>query len=111
MAGGGVRGKANGTARGNMIQAGDTIGDVHLFIEAYPPVGGMTIGRIAGEGVNGINKEFPTIKFKKTGGHGRKTSTGRNKTIGVSGIRGMIESDHNSNNNRETMEKEESRET
>ncbi|HCX02738.1 MAG TPA: hypothetical protein DHO02_10290 [Syntrophaceae bacterium] len=94
-----------------MIQAGDTIGDVHLFIEAYPPVGGMTIGRIAGEGVNGINKEFPTIKFKKTGGHGRKTSTGRNKTIGVSGIRGMIESDHNSNNNRETMEKEESRET
>ncbi|KFO66578.1 hypothetical protein ER57_16495 [Smithella sp. SCADC] len=61
-AGGGVRGKANGTARGNMIQAGDTIGDVHLFIEAYTPVGGMTIGRIAGEGVNGIRVPHDQVK-------------------------------------------------
>jgi len=109
-AGGGVHGKGNGTARITMIRVGDTIGGVHLFIEAYPPVGGMTTGKIVGKGINGINKEYPTSKFNKTGETGKKTSTGRNKIIGVSGIRGMIESAHNSNN-RETMEKEESRET
>ena len=85
-AGGGVRGKANGTARGTMIQAGATIGGIHLFIEAYPQVGGMTTGRIAGKVINGINKEYPTNKFKRTGGHGKKISIGRNKIIGVSRV-------------------------
>ncbi|MDI6743164.1 MAG: hypothetical protein QMD11_10565 [Smithella sp.] len=78
-----------------MMLVGATIGDVHLFTEAYPPVGGTTTGRIVGAGVNGSNKEFPTNKFSKTGEHGKEISTGRNKIIGASGIRGMIESDHN----------------
>jgi hypothetical protein len=71
-AGGGVHGKGNGTARITMIRVGDTIGGVHLFIEAYPPVGGMTTGKIVGKGINGINKEYPTSKFNKTGETGKK---------------------------------------
>jgi len=102
-----------------MMLVGATIGGVHLFTEAYPPVGGTTTGRIAGKGVHGINKEFPTIRFKKTGGHGKEISTGRNKIIGVSGIRSMIESDHNNrlamfirhNRNSEIMKEEEIRKT
>lgn len=107
VAGGGVRGKAAGIVREAMMPAGAIIVGVHLFIAAYPPVGGMTTGRIAGEGVNGINKEFPTIKFNGTGGNGKEISTGRNKIIGVSGIRGMIESDHNKN--KETIKEGKSR--
>jgi len=84
--GGGVHGTVVGTARGIMIQVGAIIGDVHLFIEAYPPVGGMTTGRVVGEGVNGISKEYPTNRFKKTGGHGKRLSIGRKKTDGVSRV-------------------------
>jgi hypothetical protein len=86
VVGGGVRGKGNGTARGTMIQVGATIEGVHLFIEVYPPVGGITTGRIVGKGINGINKEYPTNKFNRTGEHGKGISIGRNKIIGVSKV-------------------------
>jgi hypothetical protein len=89
-----------------MIQVGATIGGAHLFIEVYPQAGEMTTGRIAGEGVNGINTEFPTIKFKKTGGHGNGISTGRNKIIGVSKKRTKRDHDNNSNNNEAMIEEE-----
>ncbi|PKN36627.1 MAG: hypothetical protein CVU62_14010 [Deltaproteobacteria bacterium HGW-Deltaproteobacteria-2] len=111
VVGGGVLGKAAGIVRGAMTPAGAIIVGVHLFIAAYPPVGGMTTERVAGEGVNGINKESPTIKFSGTGEHGNEIGIGRNKIIGVSRVRGVPESDHNSNNNRETMKEEEGRET
>jgi hypothetical protein len=89
-----------------MIQVGATIGGAHLFIEVYPQAGEMTTGRIAGEGVNGINTESPTIKFKKTGGHGNGISTGRNKIIGVSKKRTKRDHDNNSNNNEAMIEEE-----
>jgi hypothetical protein len=116
-AGGGVHGKDNGIARGAMMPVGATIEVVHLFIEAYPPIGGTITGRIVGAGVNGSNKEFPTIKFNKTGEHGKKISTGRNKIIGVSEVRISPKNNHNnrlekfSSHNSETMKEEESRKT
>jgi hypothetical protein len=116
VVGGGVRGKDAGTARITMIQVGATIEGVHLFTEVYPQVGGMTTWKIVGKGIRGTNKEFPTSKFNKTGGTGKGIIIGRNKIIGVSKVRGMIERDHdnNSNNNmnkRQTMKEEEIRET
>jgi hypothetical protein len=86
VAGGGVRGKVNGIAHGTMIQVGVTIVGVHLFIEVYPQAGGMTIGRIVGKGINGINRGCPTIKFNKTGGTGKGISIGRSKIVGVSRV-------------------------
>jgi hypothetical protein len=118
-AGGGVPGKGNGTARITMIQAGVTIADVRLFIEAYPRIGGITTGRIVGEGVNGITKQYPTSKSNRTGEDGRGIIIGRNKIIGVSRVQGMTERDRDNNgnnmnsraamNNGETMKEEEIR--
>ena len=116
-AGGGVRGKENGTARITMIQVGAIIEELHLFIEVYPRIGGITTGRIIGKGVNGINKGYPTMKFNRTGGIGKGINIGRKKTTGVSKIQGMTERDHDNNsrminmNKRETMKEEEIRET
>jgi hypothetical protein len=106
VAGGGVRGKGNGIARGTIIQVGATIEGVHLFIEAYPPVGGMTTGRIAGKGINGINKECPTSKSKRIGGLGKGISIGRSKIVGVSKRRTKRDHDNNSNNNEAMIEEE-----
>ena len=106
-AGGGVRGKDAGTVRITMIQAGDIIVGLQLFIEVSPQIGGITTGRIVGKEINGINKECLTSKSSRTGEDGRKIIIGRNKIIGVSEIREMTERDHghNSNNmnNREAM--------
>jgi hypothetical protein len=86
VAGGGVRGKGNGTARITMIRVGATIVGVHLFIEVYPQVGGMTTGRIVGKEINGINKECHTNKFNRTGEDGRRISIGKSKIVGVSRV-------------------------
>ena len=116
-AGGGVRGKENGTARITMIQVGAIIKELRLFIEVYPRIGGITTGRIVGECVNGINKKYPTSKFSRTGRTGRKISIGRNKIIGVSKILRMTKKDHDNNrrmknmNNRAIMKEEEIRKT
>ena len=93
-----------------MIQVGATIEGVHLFTGVYPPVGGMTTGRIVGKEINGINKECHTNKFKRTGGDGKRIIIGRNKIIGVSKVRGMTEIDHD-NNSIKTMKEEEIRKT
>jgi hypothetical protein len=99
-----------------MIPVGDTIGAVRLFTGVYPRIGGIITERIVGKGVNGINKESPTIKFKKTGRHGKKISTGRNKIIGVSEARISPKNHGNrlekfSSHNSETMKEEEIRKT
>jgi len=114
VVGGGVRGKGNGTARITMIQVGATIEGVHLFTEAYPQVGGMTTDKIVGKGINGTTKQYPTSKSNRTGGAGKGIIIGRNKIIGVSKVRGMIERDHDNNssmNKREIMKEEEIRKT
>jgi hypothetical protein len=87
VGGGGVPGKGNGTARITMIQVGAIIEELHLFIEVYPRIGGITTGRIVGKEINGINKECLTSKFNRTGRTGKKISIGRNKIIGVSKLK------------------------
>jgi hypothetical protein len=96
-----------------MIQAGDTIEELRLFIEIYPRIGEITTGKIVGKGVNGINKKYLTSKFSRTGGDGKGTNIGRNKIIGVSKVRGMTARDHNNNsmNKRAVMTEEEIRKT
>jgi hypothetical protein len=98
-----------------MIQAGATTEELHLFIEVYPRIGGITTGIIVGEGVNGINKKFPTSKFSRIGRAGKGINIGRNKIIGVSKIRGMTERDRDNNssnmNNGAIMKEEEIRKT
>jgi hypothetical protein len=69
-----------------MIQVGATIEGVHLFIEVYPQVGGMTTGRIVGKGINGTTKQCPTSKSNKTGGVGKRIDIGRSKIVGVSRV-------------------------
>ena len=98
-AGGGVPGKGDGTARIIMIQVGVIIAGVRLFIEVYPRIGGITTGRIVGEGMNGTTKQYPTSKSSRTGGTGKGIIIGRNKITGVSRVQGMTEWDHDNNSN------------
>ena len=86
VAGGGVPGKGNGTARITMIQVGAIIEELHLFIEVYPRIGGITTGRIVGKEINGTTKQYPTSKSNRTGKDGRRIIIGRNKIIGVSRV-------------------------
>ena len=84
--GGGVRGKGDGIARGSMIQVGPTIEVFLLFTEGFHPVGGMTIGSVAGKGMNGTTNGYPTKKSNGTGAAGKRTDIGRSKILGVSKI-------------------------
>src|SRR4030067_1396584 len=86
MVGGGVRGKGAGIARGTIVQVGVTIETFHLFIEGYHQVGGMTIGSIVGEGINGTTSEYLTNNFNGTGATGERASIGRGKILGVSKV-------------------------
>jgi hypothetical protein len=83
VVGGGVRGKGGGIARGTIAQVGATIETFHLFIEKYHQVGGMTIGNIVGEVINGTPNEYPTKKSNGTGVTGKRVDIGRSNILGV----------------------------
>ena len=85
-AGGGVHGKGDGTARNIIIQVGATMKELHLFIEVYPHIGGMIIGNVVGEIINGTTSEYLSNKFNKTGKAGKGTDIGRSKTHGASRV-------------------------
>jgi hypothetical protein len=86
MVGGGVRGKGDGIARGTIVQVGSTIETFHLFMPGYHQVGGMTIGSIVGEGINGTTSEYLTNNFNGTGATGKRADIGRSKILGVSKV-------------------------
>jgi hypothetical protein len=86
MVGGGVRGKDDGIARGTIDQVGATIETFHHFIKGYHQVGGMTIGSIAGEDINGTINEYLTNNFNGTGATGKRAGIGRSKILGVSKV-------------------------
>jgi hypothetical protein len=83
MVGGGVHGKGAGIAPGIMIQVGAIIETFHLFIREYHQVGGVTIGSVVGEGINGTTNEYPNNKSKRTGATGKGADIGRCKILGV----------------------------
>jgi hypothetical protein len=85
-AGGGVCGKGDGIARGTTMQVGATIETFHPFIDGYHQVGGTTIGRIGGEGINGTINEYPTNKSNRIGAAGKRANIGRSKILGGSRV-------------------------
>jgi hypothetical protein len=86
MVGGGVLGKDGGITHGTITQVGNTIKTFRLFIERYRQVGGMTIGSVVGEGINGTTNEYPTKKSNKTGATGKRADIGRSKILGASKV-------------------------
>ncbi len=65
-AGGGVRGKGDGTARKIIIQVGATMKERHPFIEVYPPAGEMITGSVVGRGMNGTKKRVPHQEVQRS---------------------------------------------
>lgn len=86
MDGGGVHGTVVGIDRGIIIQVGGTTGKFHLFIDRSPRNGGMTIGSIIGEVINGTTNEYPTNKFKESGATGKRLIIGKINKLGESRI-------------------------
>ena len=98
VAGGGVRGRDIGIARGAMVQVGPTIEACPPFIEKYLQAGGMTIGGINGKGINGTTNSYLTSKFSGTGRVGKRAGIGKRNKLGVS--RGCNRKrDHGNNRN------------
>jgi hypothetical protein len=69
-----------------MTQVGATIKTFHLFTVGYHQVGGMTIGSIVGEGINGTTNEYPINKSNKTGATGKIADIGKSKILGASRV-------------------------
>jgi hypothetical protein len=86
MAGGGVRGKGAGIDQGIMTQVGPTIKVYHHFMPGYLQVGGMTIGIIVGEDIDGTTSEYLSNNFKETGATGKRAGIGRSNKPGVSRV-------------------------
>ena len=86
MVSGGVYGKGDGIARGTIIKVGATIVTFHLFIEGSHQVGGMTIGSIVGEDINGTTNEYLTNKSNRIGATGKRADIGRSKILGASKV-------------------------
>jgi len=85
MVGGGVPGKDGGIAHSTTTRGGVIIKAYQLFMEGYPPGGGMTTGIVVGEGISGTTNGYITKKLNETGGTGKKISIGSKKR-GVSKV-------------------------
>ena len=81
--GDGVRGKEDGIAHIVMIPDGVIMTESRLFTIKYPRAGKRTTSSTVGKATNGITKECPILKSKKTGISGKKTNTGKSTIIGA----------------------------
>jgi hypothetical protein len=52
----------------------------------YPQIGGMSTGRIVGEGINGITSEYLISSLSGTGAVGNRTGIGRSNRLGESRV-------------------------
>jgi hypothetical protein len=68
------------------IPSGSIIKIFHPFIAGYPQDGGMSIGSIAGKGMNGTTSESHTSNFNRTGTTGKRPAIWRSKIPGVSRV-------------------------
>ena len=82
-AGGGVHGKAAGTAPVTMTEAGRITEACHLFIEIFPPVGEIITEIVSGKGKHGNINAYINRIFNAIGVAGNKTGIGKGKTPGV----------------------------
>jgi len=83
-AGGGVHGKAAGTAPVTTTGAGFTTGMFLHFTGTFPPVGEMITEIESGEDMNGIISEYHIMTLNKIGAAGKETNIGKESTRGVS---------------------------
>ena len=82
-AGGGVHGKAAGTAPATTTEAGPITDSLRRFIETFLPAGEMITVIEGGEDMNGNIKWFLTETFSVIGAVGKETGTGKDETPGV----------------------------
>ena len=88
-------GKGDGIARGTIVQVGPTIETFHLFIDRYHRVGGMTIGSIVGESINGTTNVYPTKTSNGTGATGKGADIGKRNIVGESKVCSPAGKHHN----------------
>jgi hypothetical protein len=82
-AGGGAPGRDAGTVPGIMTAAGELTAFPRLFTKQFLPAGEMITEIAAGKVIPGSTKEYLTIGFIKTGGHGITTDTGKETNLGT----------------------------
>jgi hypothetical protein len=80
--GGGVPGKAAGTARVTMTEGGVIIEACRLFTEMFLRAGEMITGIDGGRDMNGNISGYLTVTFNATGADGKETNIGKNKIPG-----------------------------
>jgi hypothetical protein len=80
--GGGVHGKATGTARITMTEVGVIIAALHPFIEVCLEAGVMITEIICGKDIVGTINGHPMVNFNATGKVGKETGIGKGKTHG-----------------------------
>ena len=85
MVGGGVPGKAAGTAHITMTEVGLITGEFHFFTEISVRAGGMITGIIGGKDISGTISGYLIANCNGIGRVGKKTGIGKSKTTGVSG--------------------------
>jgi len=83
-AGGGVPGKAAGTALIIMTEGGVITEAYRLFTEMFLPAGEMISGIADGKGIRGNISGYLIRTFNATGADGKETGTGKGRTPGVS---------------------------
>jgi hypothetical protein len=81
--GGGVHGKAAGTAPITTTEAGLIIGTLRLFIDTFLPAGEMITAIEGGEDMNGNISGCRIRTFSAIGAVGKETDTGKGETPGV----------------------------
>jgi hypothetical protein len=81
--GGGVHGKAAGTAPATTTEVGLITDTLRRFIETFLPAGEMITAIEGGEDMNGNIKGSRTETFSAIGEDGRETDTGKDETPGV----------------------------
>jgi uncharacterized membrane protein YqaE (UPF0057 family) len=80
--GGGVHGKAAGTARITITEVGVIIAVLHPFIEVYLEDGAIITEIICGKDIVGTINGHPIVNFNATGKAGKETGIGKSKTHG-----------------------------
>jgi hypothetical protein len=83
VAGGGVPGKADGTAHITMTEVGLITEVYHLFTEMFLPAGEMITEITAGKGNRGSISVYLIRIFNAIGVDGKKTDIGKGKIPGV----------------------------
>ena len=84
VVGGGVHGKAVGTAHITMTEVGFITSEFHFFTEISIRVGGMITGITGGKDINGTISVYLIANCNIIGRVGKETGIGKSNKLGVS---------------------------